>query len=117
MSLSACTTDQTWALVAPGGTVTGSSQAQLCAANPALCAAVDGSTVRFELLCLPPDALPSGTVTATVSPSLSVHVSAPNATPEQYQALVVIFAALLAAMSVVWGVKQVLGLFKTSPES
>jgi flagellar biogenesis protein FliO len=35
---------------------------------------------------------------------------------EQYQAAIGIFAALLAAAAVIWGVKRVLRLFESGPE-
>lgn len=40
-----------------------------------------------------------------------------KATPDDYAALSIIFGFVLAAAAAVWGVKQVLNLFRTAPES
>jgi hypothetical protein len=40
-----------------------------------------------------------------------------KATPDDYAALSIIFGVVLAAAAIVWGLKQVLNLFRTAPES
>ena len=40
-----------------------------------------------------------------------------RATPEEYQAVTVIFSAVLAALCVVWGFRQIIKIFATHPEA
>lgn len=40
-----------------------------------------------------------------------------RATPEEYQAVTVIFSAVLVALCVVWGFRQIIKIFATHPEA
>jgi len=54
---------------------------------------------------------PAGTAS-----SITVTDSFGTATPDQYQAMALVFAAILAAAAIIWGVKQVLRVLRNPSE-
>lgn len=60
---------------------------------------------------------PTATSSATVSGSITFTANPISATPEQYQAMLAIFGAVLVCLALVWGLRRLLGLFNNSTET